>query len=144
MKSSKDRWYLWLTSAVLMTSLVDCSPGSPDFVAEQCSEFDTMAFDGRYYRWTSYDKGGENCELLCKAKGLPSHQKLRGKVADGTPCGQKPFSVCVNGHCRHTGCDGQLGSNMTLDNCGVCGGDGTSCSLIDHSGIFNKKTLSPG
>lgn len=28
------------------------------------------------------------------------------------------------------GCDGILGSNRTLDNCGVCGGDHTTCKLV--------------
>uniref|UniRef100_A0A670JSY8 ADAMTS/ADAMTS-like Spacer 1 domain-containing protein n=1 Tax=Podarcis muralis TaxID=64176 RepID=A0A670JSY8_PODMU len=28
------------------------------------------------------------------------------------------------------GCDGVLGSNRTLDSCGVCGGDHTTCKLV--------------
>lgn len=31
---------------------------------------------------------------------------------------------------QEVGCDRQLGSNTKPDNCGVCGGDGSSCRLI--------------
>ncbi|XP_076803784.1 thrombospondin type-1 domain-containing protein 4-like isoform X2 [Clavelina lepadiformis] len=38
-----------------------------------------------------------------------------------------------------TGCDGIMGSRLTLDNCGLCGGDGTSCT-VGH-GIFRNEAL---
>ena len=39
--------------------------------------------------------------------------------------------VCTNGFTvflQKVGCDGIVGSKRTLDSCGVCGGDGTSCA----------------
>ncbi|KAK2168208.1 hypothetical protein LSH36_19g03030 [Paralvinella palmiformis] len=40
------------------------------------------------------------------------------------------------------GCDGVIGSKKTLDKCGVCGGNNTSCHII--SGIFTRRSLPYG
>lgn len=40
------------------------------------------------------------------------------------------------------GCDGVLGSNRTLDACGVCGGDGSTCRLV--SGNFSDRHVPIG
>ena len=48
------------------------------------------------------------------------------------------------------GCDNQFGSTLKLDNCGVCGGNGSSCSLrkgtkkvqLKQSKIIHTKQLS--
>ena len=40
--------------------------------------------------------------------------------------------MCIAGHCMPVGCDRQLQSNATLDQCGVCNGDGSTC--IEKSG----------
>ncbi|XP_034240301.1 protein madd-4-like [Thrips palmi] len=36
--------------------------------------------------------------------------------------------MCINGKCQHVGCDLRIGSRKTVDACGVCGGDGSSCA----------------
>ena len=36
--------------------------------------------------------------------------------------------LCLSGKCEKVGCDLRLRSGSTLDQCGVCGGDGSSCS----------------
>ena len=33
----------------------------------------------------------------------------------------------VQGSCHAVGCDGTMTSNKRLDDCGVCGGNGSSC-----------------
>ena len=38
---------------------------------------------------------------------------------------------------QNVGCDGCLGSNVKYDVCGVCGGNGSSCTLSSH--IFIKR-----
>ena len=40
------------------------------------------------------------------------------------------------------GCDGVVGSGMMYDDCGVCGGDNSTCGLV--SGLFTKPHLPPG
>jgi len=40
------------------------------------------------------------------------------------------------------GCDGVVGSASVYDDCGVCGGDNSSCGLV--SGLFTKPHLPPG
>lgn len=40
------------------------------------------------------------------------------------------------------GCDGILGSNSTLDTCGVCGGDGSTCKFI--TGTFKDTNVPIG
>lgn len=43
---------------------------------------------------------------------------------------------CCAYFCYHIfqalGCDGVVGSGATVDGCGVCGGDGSSCGLYTH------------
>lgn len=60
------------------------------------------------------------------------------QVVDGTTCGPDTTSICVQGQCINAGCDQVIGSNLRLDKCGVCGGDGASCRKI--SGTLNKAT----
>ncbi|PIO30590.1 hypothetical protein AB205_0150190, partial [Aquarana catesbeiana] len=59
-------------------------------------------------------------------------------VIDGTLCGPESLSVCVQGQCIKAGCDHVLHSSKKLDNCAVCGGDGSSCRKISE--FFNKTT----
>ncbi|XP_013787279.1 thrombospondin type-1 domain-containing protein 4-like, partial [Limulus polyphemus] len=40
------------------------------------------------------------------------------------------------------GCDGVLGSEKTLDQCGVCGGDNSTCRIV--SGLFTRPNLRTG
>jgi hypothetical protein len=41
---------------------------------------------------------------------------------------------------QDVGCDGVLGSGAVVDQCGICGGDGSTCRVI--SGIFTRTRLS--
>lgn len=52
-----------------------------------------------------------------------------GDRADGF----ESLAVCS---CQPVGCDGELYSTLTVDRCGVCGGNGTSCQRI--SGSYRK------
>jgi ADAMTS-like protein 1/3 len=36
--------------------------------------------------------------------------------------------LCKNTHKQRVGCDLKIGSTKKIDVCGVCGGDGTTCS----------------
>uniref|UniRef100_A0A1A8HSD3 ADAM metallopeptidase with thrombospondin type 1 motif, 13 n=1 Tax=Nothobranchius kuhntae TaxID=321403 RepID=A0A1A8HSD3_NOTKU len=58
---------------------------------------------------------------------------------DGTRCESDSRSAfgttaaCLQGRCQLFGCDGVLHSGKVWDVCGVCDGDGSTCSLISDS-----------
>lgn len=43
---------------------------------------------------------------------------------------------------QHVGCDGQIASDRQEDQCGVCGGDNSSCKVI--KGNFTRSTKKQG
>ncbi|KAB7494289.1 Thrombospondin type-1 domain-containing protein 4, partial [Armadillidium nasatum] len=81
----------------------------------------------------------------CRAVGLSFYATLNQTVVDGTPCGAfQPYlttqnRICVGGNCLLLGCDGLLGSGRTLDSCGICGGNNSTCRLI--SGVYLRPNL---
>ncbi|XP_051828447.1 A disintegrin and metalloproteinase with thrombospondin motifs 10 isoform X1 [Antechinus flavipes] len=114
----------------------DCPPGSQDFREVQCSEFDSVPFRGKYYTWKTYRGGGvKSCSLTCLAEGFNFYTERAAAVVDGTPCRLDTVDICVNGECKHVGCDRILGSDLREDKCRVCGGDGSSCETIE--GVFS-------
>ncbi|XP_038596101.1 A disintegrin and metalloproteinase with thrombospondin motifs 10 [Tachyglossus aculeatus] len=120
----------------------DCPPGSQDFRELQCSEFDSVPFRGKYYTWRTYRGGGvKSCSLNCLAEGFNFYTERAAAVVDGTPCRPDTIDICVNGECKHVGCDRILGSDLREDKCRVCGGDGSSCETIE--GVF-APTLTEG
>ncbi|KAJ8418969.1 hypothetical protein AAFF_G00004680 [Aldrovandia affinis] len=114
----------------------ECPAGSQDFREIQCSDFDSVPFRGKFYTWKPYRGGGvKSCSLNCLAEGYNFYTERAPAVVDGTPCRDDSLDVCVNGECKHVGCDRILGSDVREDRCRNCGGDGSSCEAID--GVFN-------
>ncbi|XP_027060235.1 A disintegrin and metalloproteinase with thrombospondin motifs 1-like [Pocillopora damicornis] len=72
------------------------------------------------------------CRLACIQKNLV---RLYGSVADGTRCTDHPeiFDVCIEGKCRAVGCDHGFESGARKDRCGVCGGVGDTCILVNST-----------
>nr|XP_033810224.1 A disintegrin and metalloproteinase with thrombospondin motifs 10 isoform X2 [Geotrypetes seraphini] len=115
----------------------ECPPGSQDFRELQCSEFDSVPFRGKYYTWKPYRGGGvKSCSLNCLAEGFNFYTERAAAVVDGTLCRKDSHDICVNGECKHIGCDRILGSDAKEDKCRVCGGDGSTCETTE--GIFNR------
>uniref|UniRef100_A0A8C4U4C5 Peptidase M12B domain-containing protein n=1 Tax=Falco tinnunculus TaxID=100819 RepID=A0A8C4U4C5_FALTI len=113
-----------------------CPPGARDFREKQCADFDNMAFRGKYYNWKPYTGGGvKPCALNCLAEGYNFYTERAPAVIDGTQCNADSLDICINGECKHVGCDNILGSNTKEDTCRVCGGDGSTCEAIE--GFFN-------
>lgn len=75
------------------------------------------------------------CSLNCLAEGYNFYTERAPAVVDGTPCRDESLDVCVNGECKHVGCDRVLGSDVREDRCRVCAGDGSSCESVE--GLFN-------
>ncbi|XP_052766205.1 uncharacterized protein LOC128207366 isoform X2 [Mya arenaria] len=122
-----------------------CSGARRDFRASQCEEYNIIPLDDVKYSWLPYYGHGETCALLCLAKGQMFYHKLADRVVDGTPCHDDPSRRCVHGQCKSIGCDWKVGSYKQTDQCGVCGGDGSSClGGGEVTGTFHQQRLSPG
>ncbi|XP_051235929.1 ADAMTS-like protein 3 isoform X2 [Dicentrarchus labrax] len=112
-------------------STMDCPAESGDFRAQQCSAHNDIKYQGVTYEWVPapYDPSAP-CALRCQAKGRGLTVELAPKVLDGTRCRADAFDMCISGVCQEVGCDRQLASVAREDNCGVCGGDGSTCRLV--------------
>ncbi|KAJ7307202.1 hypothetical protein JRQ81_009193 [Phrynocephalus forsythii] len=110
-----------------------CPADRPDPRAVQCAAYNGQEFMGRFYQWEPFTdvRGSQRCELNCRPIGHRFYVRHTEKVQDGIPCeASSSQEICVSGQCLTPGCDGILGSNRTLDSCGVCGGDHTTCKLV--------------
>ncbi|XP_010862076.1 A disintegrin and metalloproteinase with thrombospondin motifs 6 isoform X2 [Esox lucius] len=113
-----------------------CPSGSRDFREKQCADFDIMPFRGKYYNWKPYTGGGvKPCALNCLAEGYNFYTERSPAVIDGTRCQADSLDICINGECKHVGCDNILGSDAKEDRCRVCGGEGSTCEATQ--GLFN-------
>ncbi|XP_051907800.1 A disintegrin and metalloproteinase with thrombospondin motifs 6 isoform X1 [Hippocampus zosterae] len=114
-----------------------CLSGSRDFREKQCGDFDAMPFRGKYYNWKPYTGGGvKPCALNCLAEGYNFYTERSPAVIDGTRCQADSLDICINGECKHVGCDNVLASDAKEDRCRVCGGDGSACEASE--GLFNN------
>ncbi|XP_031148578.1 ADAMTS-like protein 3 isoform X1 [Sander lucioperca] len=112
-------------------SNMECPAESGDFRAQQCSAHNDIKYQGVTYEWfpSPYDPSAP-CALHCQAKGRSLTVELAPKVLDGTRCRADAYDMCISGACQEVGCDRQLASGAREDNCGVCGGDGSTCRLV--------------
>ncbi|XP_069126594.1 A disintegrin and metalloproteinase with thrombospondin motifs 6-like [Argopecten irradians] len=119
-------------------NIQSCPDNVQDFREQQCADYDTKPFRGRYYNWKPFS-GAHNrpCALNCIAEGYNFYTERARKVIDGTKCYPDKMDLCINGRCLPVGCDGILESNATEDNCRKCNGDGSTCQTI--SGHFDKQ-----
>ncbi|XP_069029358.1 ADAMTS-like protein 2 [Embiotoca jacksoni] len=118
-----------------------CPSPSVSFKQHQCSQFNSKAFGRRYYQWIPLypadyiSISNKPCDLQCTT--ISGERQLLVPAHDGTFCRDTRYhGVCIEGICQPVGCDGELYSSKTLDRCGVCGGNGTSCQRI--SGSYRK------
>ncbi|XP_068427310.1 A disintegrin and metalloproteinase with thrombospondin motifs 7 [Clinocottus analis] len=109
-----------------------CARDLPTFRDLQCAHFDTVPYKGRFYKWEAVLNRVSPCELHCRPLDEQFSDKMQETVADGTPCyeGNKSRDVCVNGICKNLGCDYVIDSNAVEDRCGVCHGNGSTCTTV--------------
>ncbi|PIK50581.1 putative A disintegrin and metalloproteinase with thrombospondin motifs 7 [Apostichopus japonicus] len=119
-----------------------CPKGSTGFRALQCSRYNNKVYQGYLYHWLPVIVPGNECKLSCEAAGYSFAAEKSPMVDDGTPCGERSKDICINGICYRVGCDNRIGSNAVEDICGVCHGDGSSCTQITNG--FNNTIRSPG
>ncbi|XP_062417646.1 ADAMTS-like protein 3 isoform X2 [Pungitius pungitius] len=115
-----------------------CPPESGDFRAQQCSAHNDIKYQGVTHDWSPspYDPSAP-CALRCQTKGRSVTVELAPKVLDGTQCRADALDMCISGVCQEVGCDRQLGSGAREDNCGVCGGDGSTCRLVRGQALLH-------
>ncbi|XP_046880322.1 A disintegrin and metalloproteinase with thrombospondin motifs 2-like [Hypomesus transpacificus] len=121
-----------------------CDELDSDPREQQCRVWnDRFEFYNRKHTWLPYEHPDTNkrCHLHCQSKETQDVVSMQRMVTDGTRCSYKDhFSVCVRGECEKVGCDGSVGSPQQEDNCGVCGGDNSSCKTIkDNINRIAKK-----
>uniref|UniRef100_A0A3B4GG00 ADAM metallopeptidase with thrombospondin type 1 motif 18 n=1 Tax=Pundamilia nyererei TaxID=303518 RepID=A0A3B4GG00_9CICH len=108
-----------------------CPPNAVDFRAQQCAEYNSKPFRGWYYKWKPYTKVDEDiCKLYCIAEDYDFFFAMSSKVKDGTSCSDHKEDVCIDGVCEAVGCDQVLSSKASLDACGVCKGDNSTCKFF--------------
>ncbi|XP_041756650.1 ADAMTS-like protein 2 isoform X3 [Coregonus clupeaformis] len=120
----------------LLCNNKDCPSSGRSFREEQCWSFNSQVYNGRNYHWKplypdDYVHISSNpCDLHCTT--ADGQRQLMVPARDGTSCKYSNYrGVCVDGRCEPIGCDGVLFSLNTLDKCGVCQGDGSSCSRVN-------------
>ncbi|XP_061135041.1 ADAMTS-like protein 2 isoform X1 [Syngnathus typhle] len=125
----------------------DCPASGRSFREEQCWSFNSQLYNGRSYQWKplypdDYVHISSNpCDLHCTT--ADGQRQLMVAARDGTSCKYSSYrGVCVDGKCEPIGCDGVLFSSNTLDKCGVCQGDGSSCSRV--TGNFRRGATTLG
>uniref|UniRef100_A0A3Q2ZGK1 Uncharacterized protein n=1 Tax=Kryptolebias marmoratus TaxID=37003 RepID=A0A3Q2ZGK1_KRYMA len=120
-----------------------CERTQLDFMAEQCSQTDPDPLylqpnTASFYKWIPA-LGDEQCRYMCQSEGENFIVSRGSHFVDGTRCeadSPPPFgatAACLQGRCRLFGCDGALRSGKVRDVCGVCDGDGSTCSLTSDS-----------
>ncbi|XP_058997581.1 ADAMTS-like protein 2 isoform X2 [Mustela lutreola] len=119
----------------------DCPPDGRSFREEQCISFNSRVYDGRTHQWKPLYPddyvhiSSKPCDLHCTT--VDGQRQLMVPARDGTSCKLTDLrGVCVSGKCEPIGCDGVLFSTHTLDKCGVCQGDGSSCTHV--TGNYRK------
>uniref|UniRef100_A0A8C9X3W8 Si:ch211-267e7.3 n=1 Tax=Sander lucioperca TaxID=283035 RepID=A0A8C9X3W8_SANLU len=132
---------LCILCCVCFVFLKPCPSPNVSFKQHQCSQFNSKAFGRRYYQWIPLypadyiSISNKPCDLQCTT--ISGERQLLVPAHDGTFCRDaKHHGVCIEGICQPVGCDGELYSSKTVDRCGVCGGNGTSCQRI--SGSYRK------
>ncbi|XP_008302852.1 A disintegrin and metalloproteinase with thrombospondin motifs 7 [Stegastes partitus] len=112
-----------------------CPEELPSFRNIQCSHFNTLPYKGQFYKWESVINRVDPCELHCRPLNEHFSEKMRDAVTDGTPCyeGSKSRDMCINGICKNIGCDYVIDSSAVEDRCGVCHGNGSTCTTVKRT-----------
>ncbi|KAL4227652.1 negative regulation of cellular response to hepatocyte growth factor stimulus [Mactra antiquata] len=114
----------------------ECQNTEVTFNQKQCEEFNFIPYKNRLYEWEHVPTSDTPCQLHCKPKNLFFSVLLKDIVTDGTPCTPGTRNMCLSGRCRLVGCDYVLDSKAREDRCGVCHGDGNTCTTVKSQ--FNE------
>ncbi|XP_068127327.1 ADAMTS-like protein 5 isoform X1 [Hyperolius riggenbachi] len=121
-----------------------CPVDAVPFRNMQCSLYNNLPIPGspeQTYNWVPFYGESAACDLNCIATGYNFYYTF-GRALDGTSCGPRFLGTCIKGNCLKTGCDKLLGSKLTTDSCGRCGGKNNSCIFIQK--VFRDPYTSTG
>jgi len=114
-----------------------CAINSLSFREKQCTSFNNKPYRGRLFRWKPFLSKDKECALVCQAERYRFYLTLSAHVDDGTLCRPGSNDRCIEGQCRKVGCNNRIGSGLKKDICGICGGNGSTCKLVNEN--FKKK-----
>ncbi|KAL8565304.1 hypothetical protein ACOMHN_001202 [Nucella lapillus] len=114
----------------------NCPDDGVSFRHVQCGEFNDIPYKGNKYDWIPVPTPETPCQLHCKPKDMFFSVLLKDITTDGTPCVPGGRHMCISGRCRNVGCDWEIDSSATEDRCGVCYGDGSTCTTVKQQ--FNE------
>ncbi|XP_053405061.1 A disintegrin and metalloproteinase with thrombospondin motifs 7-like [Mercenaria mercenaria] len=114
----------------------ECKDTEVAFNEAQCAEFNLIPYKKSFYSWEHVPTSETPCQLHCKPKNHFFSVLMKDIVTDGTPCTPGTRNMCISGRCRHIGCDYVIDSKAREDRCGVCHGDGSTCTTIKSQ--FNE------
>lgn len=79
---------------------------------------------------SSERQSNDRCKIACRSLDAREF-RMSMNVTDGERCGEERSSnICLSGKCIEFGCDNKFGSTLQLDNCALCGGDGSTCEEV--------------
>ncbi|XP_039992619.1 A disintegrin and metalloproteinase with thrombospondin motifs 7 isoform X2 [Xiphias gladius] len=116
-------------------NITPCPHELPTFRDIQCGHFNTVPYKGKFYKWEAVINTVNPCELHCRPLNEHFSEKMRDAVTDGTPCyeGNRSRDMCINGICKNMGCDYVIDSSAVEDRCGVCHGNGSTCTTVKRT-----------
>ncbi|ESP05262.1 hypothetical protein LOTGIDRAFT_152088 [Lottia gigantea] len=127
-----------------------CLDNSIDSRHQQCQKFNSKPFHGETHQWVPLLDTNSPCALICRSGNVTV--TFSEKVENGTKCRDRGDDVCIGGTCMSVGCDDIIGSGLSVDKCGVCGGTGScssqyswliswsSCSVSCGTGLQRSKS----
>ncbi|KAK3730048.1 hypothetical protein QZH41_009566, partial [Actinostola sp. cb2023] len=120
-----------------------CPKGAVEFRNYQCKQMDSQMFNDQFYNWEWKPSTLKNrCVLGCFIEGTGLGFAF-GNAIDGTNCDASSANKCIQGVCKKVGCDSIIDSRAVFDRCGVCDGDGSSCSHGKSKSTASKKDETP-
>ncbi|KAJ8379622.1 hypothetical protein SKAU_G00004000, partial [Synaphobranchus kaupii] len=124
-----------------------CTTTQLRFMEEQCSLTDPQPLSlspdtATLYTWVpavGLITGDAQCKFMCHPHGEQFMVSRGSEFTDGTRCEPNTpvppgtVTTCLGGKCQLFGCDGHLLSRKEEDVCGLCGGDGSTCTMVSDS-----------
>ncbi|XP_033114633.1 ADAMTS-like protein 2 [Anneissia japonica] len=103
-------------------------------MAENQEQCDAKKGKRGAYDWVYKLRANEPCKFYCYSEEKEELALFNGGIAEGSWCSNDVLQPkrCIEGDCVDVGCDGE-GGGLEFDNCGVCGGNGDTCQLVQAS-----------
>jgi len=106
---------------------------------QQCRSYNNIPYQGELHSWEPHDDvDADDCALTCRSMNSSIAVQLSPRVHDGTRCKEGSLDMCIDGVCQSVGCDLQLNSELKIDACGVCGGDGSTCADVVYQWEYGR------